>query len=371
MSENLREVSEKAGLDDFLGVADAVYGDDPHYCAPFRTGVVASLFRDEFSGRQALWVAEAEGRAVARIAARISPTLRDDAGRPMGMLSFFEAANRPSAVSALLRRAVEWLADRGAGTIIGPMDGDTWHKYRFNIGPFESAPFLMEPYNPSYYADLWTGFGFEVLESYCSKTVDDPAAAEANTERLARRALSHGYALRPIRMDRFRDELSVMYALSRRIFAGNFLYTDIPREEFLSLYDSSRRLIDPDFVWFVRSREGEDVGFVFAFSDCFRAMAAMHGRRTPVGFLRFLWLKGRADAVNIKSLGVVPEHQRTGAAMALMNTVYREAARKRYRHVNLCLMRDGNASARMDGGQGRVIRRYALYSLPPSKWRAA
>ncbi len=371
MSEFIREVSQTSGLDAFFAVAETVYRGDASYCVPFERGVKESLFRAEFQGRQAILVADVQGQPAARIVARVSPTLKEPTGKPIGMLGFFEARNCPTVVSALLDRAVDFLARQGVGMIIGPIDGDTWHKYRFTVGPFDSPPFLMEPYNPPYYADLWAARGFETLESYYSKVVDDATVAAANTERLSQRALSHGYALRPIRMDRFADELALMYSLSKRIFAHNFLYTDISQEDFFSLYAASRQILDPDFVWFIQCKTGEDVGFVFAFPDQFRAMAALHGRRNLVGMCRFHWLKWQTDTLNIKSLGVVPEHQRTGAAMALMNAVYRKAADKRFRHVNLCLIREGNSSGRMDGDLGRMIRRYVLCSLPPSKWRIA
>ena len=322
MSEFIREVSQASDVEAFFAVPAIVYRGDSSYCAPFKQSVKESLFRAEFTGQQAILVADVKGQPAARVVARISPSLKDPSGKPIGMLGFFEAINCPSTVSAMLARAVDFLARHGVGMIIGPMDGDTWHKYRFNVGPFDSPPFLMEPYNPPYYADLWTTQGFEPLESYFSKVVDDAAVAAANTERLAQRARSHGYALRPIRMDRFDDELTIMYSLSKRIFAHNFLYTDISREDFFSLYTASRQILDPDFVWFIQSRTGEDVGFVFAFPDHFRAMATMHGSRGLLDIARFLWFKRRTDTLNIKSLGVVPEHQRTGAAMALMNAIY-------------------------------------------------
>ena len=123
------------------------------------------------------------------------------------------------------------------------MDGDTWHRYRLNVGPFDDPPFLLEPYNPPWYEPLWTANGFAVLERYFSKRVD-PATVVAYLEGKARDALGAGYKLRRLDPSRFQAELGVIYELSRRIFARNFLYTEISEDEFVRLYAGARALID-------------------------------------------------------------------------------------------------------------------------------
>ncbi len=82
----------------------------------------------------------------------------------LGLIGFFEAANEPEPVRELLREAASWLRAQGAKQVVGPMDGDTWHRYRVNAGPFDEPPFLLEPVNPPYYRDLWAPF--EIIERY-------------------------------------------------------------------------------------------------------------------------------------------------------------------------------------------------------------
>jgi GNAT superfamily N-acetyltransferase len=298
---------------------------------------------------------------LARVVARVSPTLRDANGQAVGMLGFYEAAEDADAAGAVLRRAVSWLRDAGAGAIVGPMDGDTWHRYRFAVGPFIEPAFLMEPVNPAYYAGQWERAGFRPLETYYSSLVDDPAAAARGTARVAGRPARHGIRLRRLEPRRLREELETIHRLSCRIFAGNAFYTPISLEDFLSLYEGVGALLDPDFVQFARTMGGEEIGYVFALPDNVRAVAAMRGRTDLLARLRFLCLRGRTDTVNIKTLGVVPEHQRKGVAVMLMHAMYATAVGKGYRRARLCLIREGNPSGRMDGDAGRVFRRYRLY----------
>jgi hypothetical protein len=345
----------------FLALPDAVYRGDPHYNATPKADVLASLRRPEFAGAQRELTVFEDGKAVARLVARRSPALRDDAGRPLGMLGFFEALDgHPESVARLFAEGLRWLREAGAGDVVGPMDGDTWHRYRLNVGPWDDPPFLLEPYNPPYYGGLWTANGFSVLERYFSKQVD-PAAVAAHLEGRRGDALAAGYRLRSLDPGSFERELGVIYGLSRRIFAGNFLYTEISEAEFVKLYAGAKALLDPELVLFARSPAGEEVGFLFAYPDLFRAGAAMRGERGLTAKLRFLWHRREAGAVDFKTLGVLAGHRRSGVAAALFHEGHRRALEKGYRIANHCLYREGNPSGDLDGGAGRLLRRYELY----------
>lgn len=343
----------------FLRLPERVYAGDPRYCAPSLEAQRRAL---EAPGRRLL-VAEEDGGPVARASVQVSLSLQDETGAPLGVMGHFEALNRPAAVAAFFEEAVRWLRERGARRVIGPMDGDTWHRYRLVLGPWDQPPFLNEPYNPPYYPALWEANGFEVAARYASTRVEDlPAVAERLAPR-AEAALAAGYRLRPLALDRFDDEIALLYRLSCRIFAGNYLYTAIQEGEFAALYAGARALIDARLVWFVRAPDGDEVGFLFAYPDHFRAVAAMRGERTLLAKLRFLWHRQHAaTTVNFKTIGVLPEHRRAGLAGLLFHRGYVEAMALGFRAANHCLFLDDNPSAGLDHGVGFPLRRYALYS---------
>ena len=76
-----------------------------------------------------------------------------------------------------------------------------------------------------------------------------------------------------------------------------------------------------------------------------------------------LAVRGAADAVNVKTLGVLSEHRRARLSYALAYRVYRRARELGLAHANLCLIRDGNPSGKLDAGRGTILRRYTLYRL--------
>ncbi|HEX7150055.1 MAG TPA: hypothetical protein VF618_01110 [Thermoanaerobaculia bacterium] len=268
--------------------------------------------------------------------ARVAALLREDAG----LLGYFEAVDDADAVRALLHEAAAWLRANGAREVIGPMDGDTWHRYRVNAGPFETPPFLLEPVNPPYYAKLWEAAGAEVLETYSSKRVDDIAPLIAKLAPMDARAVARGYRFRPIDPARLHEELTLVWQLSLEIFAGNAFYSPIALDDFLALYTGIDRLLVPELVLFAHDAEGAAAGFVFAYPD-------------PA-----------PGVIDYKTIGVTPRHRRGYVGWALLHRVYQAALRMGRPVANHCLMREGNASQSMDAGHAEEFRRYLLYRLP-------
>lgn len=254
----------------------------------------------------------------------------------LGMIGWFEAVDDPYGVRALLHDAAQWLRSNGATQIVGPMDGDTWHRYRVNAGPYDEPPFLLEPTNPPYYDALWRHAGFSVIEHYTSKRVDD--VSQLNLAPMHARAISRGYRIRPFDVSRINEELELVWKLSLVIFRDNPFYFDISLSEFLKLYAGIERLLVPELVLFASDADGDDVGFLFAYPD-------------------------RGEVVNYKTIGVLPSHRRGYLGWALLHRAYEAALAMGRPAANHCLMHESNASQSMDAGHGRTFRNYYLYTL--------
>ena len=313
--------------DAFLQLPETIYAD-----ARLVAKANAGLDRAPFGDSQRLFVAIENGRVVTRTAAR----MRDG----IGMLAHFESADDPDAATLTLQSAARWLRDQGARDVIGPIDGDTWHRYRVNAGPFDIPPFVLEPVNPPYYASLWTRAGASIAETYVSQRIDDVRPLLPRLSAVAARAAKQGYTLRPIDPARLDEELAIVWRISCEIFRDNAWYTDIPLADFLALYEGIERLLVPEFVLFAEDQHGEAIGFLFAYPDANPAV------------------------VNYKTIGVVRGHRGSGVAAALQERGYVAGVARGAHAANHCLIRSGNRSESMDGGTGFVFRNYYLYRMP-------
>ena len=133
MKTMVREVNTATEWSEFWDLPEGVYTGDPYYRSPSQAMIEANLFRANFEGRQTVWLASDGGRGVARVVARLSPTLTDDNGRPVGMLGFFEC-DKPSRRGARLVCRRCCLVAGAQGRIDCRSDG------RRHVAPLPSQP---------------------------------------------------------------------------------------------------------------------------------------------------------------------------------------------------------------------------------------
>jgi hypothetical protein len=170
------------------------------------------------------------------------------------------------AVAALLVRASERLREEGCALAVGPVDGDTWHRYRLVTWTDGTPPFFLEPHSPLDAVVPWQRAGFTPLETYASYRDDALAARDPRVPALEARLLAGGVTLRALDLERFDEELVQIHALALRGFADAPLYAPIGFEQFAALYRPLEPLLDPRLCP-VAVRDGRIAGVLFALRD--------------------------------------------------------------------------------------------------------
>lgn len=354
----------------FLRLPEQVYARDPLYCPSHGDDLRHKIEHPRFAGRQTLWLVLAGDRPIARCVTRRSPDLEAATGLSIGTIGFFEVVIDDvevarSATRELLSAATDHLRREGVDKIYGPMDGDTWQRYRFALGPYDTPPFLIEPYQPAIYPKLWEENGFVPARHYASYRVDNLAAALAELEPCYQRCREAGYEFDRLYRARYEDDLHRIHRLSSHVLHDDFLHSELAWDDFSKQYLPLKALVDPELIFFARYGE-EEVGYLFAMPDLYPALQAMGGKFGFFAKIRFLMASRKVDVVNIRSIGVLPAHQHSGLGRALLYLAYRNAMARRYEHVNLCLIEEGHPVRHLDTGsvsndQRSELRRYVLY----------
>jgi hypothetical protein len=252
-------------------------------------------------------------------------------GARTAALGAFSCADAPAG-ARLLRATAANLAAEGFAALIGPMDGDTWSAHRLVIESDGSAPFLMEPQNPSHFPEAFDAAGFAIVARYCSAERPGDAPIEASP-------LAAGITLRAFKSGDAEGELARIHALSLRAFADNAFYKPISAEHFIGLYLPIVPLLEPELVLMAEDAQGQLVGFLFAIPDFAEGDAP-----------RSVILKTYASL-----------QKGVGGALA---RVFHERVRERgFSRVIHALMHESNLSARHSGNlNARVFRRYGLWA---------
>ena len=263
-------------------------------------------------------------------------------GHRIGVIGHYAAADAGVGI-ALVTDACRRLRDAGCTLAIGPMDGNTWRRYRFVVDRGVEPPFLFEPHHPGDWPRHFTTAGFAELATYSSAVNDDLSGEDPTIDATAARLASHGITIRTLDRADLDVELHRIFMLSLSSFCRNAFFTPIDEPEFLTQYRSVLPLVRPELVW-LAERERDLVGFLFALPDVLQ----------PRG--------GAADAMIVKTVAVAPEMAGVGIGGLLVSLVHREAHRLGFRRAIHALMHENNVSSQnISRRRARTIRRYALF----------
>jgi GNAT superfamily N-acetyltransferase len=176
------------------------------------------------------------------------------------------ASSDDAALEALLARAAERLRREGCALAVGPVDGNTWHRYRLVTWTDGTPLFPLEPHSPLAATVPWERAGFTPLESYSSLRDDALGERDARVPALAEKLCANGVTLRALDLKRFDEELAQIHSLALRGFRDAPLFTPIGFEEFASLYRPLVPLLDARLCPLAEI-DGRIGAVLFAFRD--------------------------------------------------------------------------------------------------------
>lgn len=284
------------------------------------------------------------GRLVARCSCWWNGVASLD-GQRLGVIGHYAAADPDTAV-LLLSRAADVLAKAGCTIAVGPMDGNTWRRYRFIIERGPEPPFFLEPDNPDSWPTHWSSAGFSPLATYTSALNDDLSREDPRTVSALPRLAEAGIRIRPFDPRNADAELHRIFRVSLAGFARNFLYTPISEAEFMAQNRAVLPFVQPELI-LLAERDAELVGFMFALPD---VLLARRG--------------AAVDTVILKTIAVDPVVAGIGLGGALMDLVQRSARRLGFRRAIHALMHEQNVSRSISSRYSTTIRRYALFARP-------
>lgn len=263
----------------------------------------------------------------------------------IGAVGHYAALDDASA-HLLLEHAGKTLAAQGCTQMVGPMDGNTWRRYRFVTDRGTEPPFFLEPDNSDACPAQFTAAGFLPLAGYYSALNTDLTQHDARLDAVALRLEDAGVRLRALDADRFESELTRIYDVSLASFAKNFLYTPIAQAEFVLQYRKVMPYLRPGLSLLAEGG-GHTLGFVFALPDLLQAQ-----RGVPI------------DTVIVKTVAVQPDRRHAGLGALLVARVQEAAATLGYTRAIHALMHESNTSRNISAHYAQPMRKYTLYMRP-------
>ncbi len=253
------------------------------------------------------------------------------------------SASEAEAGTELLQQACELLVSHGCTMAMGPMDGNTWNRYRLITERGAHPTFFLEPDNADNWPQHFLANGFSTLAEYFSTLTDNLKVRDPRMEIVAEKMKTLGVKIRPIQPENFLLELSRIYEVSLVAFQNNFLYTPIEKPDFIAQYEQIKKFVKPELL-LIAEHEDRAVGFLFALPD---VTQAQRGQAVDTFIVKTVAVLPEPDFVGLGSLLVASSHE-IGASLGFTKAIH-------------ALMHEANKSRSISNHYSQQLRRYALF----------
>lgn len=373
VSEPLRVsmVTDKADLDRFIGVADAILRSDPAWIPPLlleRRMALSERSNPYFQhARWRAWIAWRGDRPVGRISAQIDQLHLDRYDDATGFFGMLDAEDDLEVFSMLIETAEQWLSDQGVRRVRGPFSLSINEETGLLVDGFDTPPVFMMGHARPYYGERVEQCGYHKAKDTLAYMVPPDFSAPKVMQRLLAGS-QQNIRTRPVDPKHFDEELAVLREIFNDAWANNWGFVPFTEAEFRELGHSLRYLISTELIQ-IAEVDGEPAAFIVAMPNINEAIRGFGGRLLPLGWLKLLWrIKVRFPRTSrVPLMGVRQKFQRThlgpGLAFLVIDAVRVQLQRRGVRQVELSWILEDNAGMRsiIEAIGGRVYKRYRVY----------
>ena len=333
----VRQINEKADLKKFINLTREIYKDDPNWIQPLtieRMDVLRADKNPYYEHAQvALFLAERDGKPVARISAQIDELAQKQWGPNLGHFGFFEAADEEAA-SAVLQAAEAWLKDKGMERMQGPWSFSANEEVGTLVEGFDTPPCIMMPHGRPQYNGWLTDHSFEKAKDMFAYSIDLRNPMPDRAMRIVKMAEKNKrVTMRPINMKDFENELAIIMDIFNEAWSENWGYVKFTDAEAKHAAANLKPVVKA-YRTYICEYDGEPVAFMLTIPDVNHKLRDLNGNLLPTGIFKLLYrmFNGKEDRCRVPLMGVRKKFQKgpLGAAMSMwMIDVSRQHVEKR------------------------------------------
>jgi GNAT superfamily N-acetyltransferase len=361
-------VKSKKELTAFIDFPHELYDGDPNYVPELFIAQKDLLTKHPFHKHNLLqpFLIYDGDKITGRIAAILNNTHNEYNKANDGFFGFFDCINDQETADMLFATADKWLKEKGAKTMIGPVNFSTNEACGLLIEGFDSPPVLMMTYNAPYYIDLIEKAGFTkqvdlIAWNWEGQAYDDKSVRllDALQERLKRSNI----IIRKVSLKNFKQETINLREVYNKAWDKNSGFVPLSDEEFNYLAKDLKLILDPDFC-LIAEQEGKIVGFGIALPDFNQVLKKVkRGRLLPTGIFTILLNKSKITGIRIYALGVIDGYRKMGIEACLYGTIIKEYKRKGFvkAEAGWTLENNDMVNRAIEAIKGDPYKKYRIY----------
>ncbi len=326
----IRKVTTRADLRQFINLPYQLYKDDPIWVPPLRSEQWGQfdpkknpmLDHCEYD----LFLLVDGSQVIGRISAFIDNLAVEHWGEKIGLFGSYECIDNPRAAELLLGTARDWLHQHGMTHMRGPWSFAS-QEWGLVLEGFEPPPVILAPYNPPYYNDHLIAFGFQKIKDLIVYIADlkegyrIPERYLTLTDKVQKR---YGITIRPIDMKHFDQEVAAIVRLINTSLSYNWGFYPATSVEAEAIARDLKAIVNPATVLIAEGPDGAPIGFSVPLPDVNVILRKLkvRGRLLPFGWLKMLIGLPRLRQYRLWALGVVAEYHGKGVDALMYRRTY-------------------------------------------------
>ncbi len=357
-------------LHEFIALSKTIYREDPYWVQPLTIDLKTLLTPHKHPYHRHAWstllLATRDGKPAGRMAVHINHRYNERWKESVGHFGFFECENRAETARALLDHAETLLKQQGCDTVRGPFSWSTNEEVGLLVEGFDSAPTIMMPHNPPYYAQLIEACGYKKAKDLYAYWMEDaggiPERLQRGVEVVRKRK---NVAVRPIDMKHFDRDVQLAKEVYNEAWFENWSAVPMTDEEFAHLAKDLKTVIDPELVIFAFVND-ELAGFSLSVPDANQAITQAKGRLFPFGIVKMLLELKKITHFRTLALGVVEKFRGLGIDTVIYYESYKRGRERGYKSAELSWILEDNYAMRnpLEKLGGRIYKTYRVYEKP-------
>ena len=319
------EVTDKRSVNEFLELPRKLYKDDPNFISPLDKDIEAvfdpKLNNFHSHGIIKRWIAENDkGETVGRIAAFINYQKNKNPDFIIGGIGFFESINEEKPAFQLLDTARQWLQQKNAKAMDGPINFGENDKYWGLLIDGFVQPSMGMNYNPPYYQNLFEKYGFaKQFDQFTNVIhVDRPFPERFSkiADWIANKPEYKFVHFKNKNFEKFAKDFQEIYNEAWSEFDD---FTPIQLDTLKESFREMKPIVDEKIIWFAY-HNNEPIAFILALPDINVLLRSFKGKLNLWNKIRFfLKLKTTTiDRIRFIVMGCKTKFQNKGIESGLI-----------------------------------------------------
>ncbi len=346
------QVSSKKTKKLFNELPGLIYKGDKNFACPLITMVEENFDPNKNTffkhGKALRWVAiDNNSKPIGRIAAFIDTDKAYTFSQPTGNVGYFECINDQGVADALFNKAKEWLIENGMEAMDGPSNvGENYMNHGLLVDGFIPQGYGM-PYNKQYYLELFEKYGFKkYYEQYCyhlDYTKPFPERFWKIAEWVAQKKQ---YSFSHFTWKESEKCINDFCKIYEGAWSKHEHFKPLDKGELTTFINSSKLLLDPEFIWFAYC-DDEPIALFVMVPDFNQALRYIkNGKLTPLNIIRLLYFikRHKFTRTRIFIMGVSEKYQKSGIESGIFWNLENKVMkfRKNYKEIELSWAGDFN-----------------------------